>query len=76
MCAGSPLLFQHPGPVGCSPAVLHLCSEDPGALETERRGGCCTVCVREGEKEGEREGWKRKVGQDRLIGGVRDSNQA
>lgn len=34
MCTGSPLLFQHPGPVGCSPAVLHLCSEHPGASET------------------------------------------
>lgn len=49
MCAGLPLLFQHPGPVGCSPAVLHLCSEDPGALETEWKGGCYTVCVRKVE---------------------------
>lgn len=56
MCAGSPLLFQHPGPVGCSPAVLHLCSEDPGALEVEWRGGCSTVCVGEGEKKRGRQG--------------------
>lgn len=67
MCAGLPLLFQHPGPVGCSPAVLHLCSEDPGALEIEWRGGCYTVCVGEGEKEEESESWRRKVGQDQLI---------
>lgn len=68
MCAGSPLLFQHPGPVGCSPAVLHLCSEDPGALEAEWRGGFYTVCDREGEKQRWRESWRRKLGQDRLIG--------
>lgn len=28
------------------------------------------------KKRGEREGWKRKVGQDRLIGGIGDRNQA
>lgn len=75
MCAGLPLLFQHPGPVGCSPAVLHLCFEDPGALETEWRGGCYTVSGREKKKMGRKEG-EEKVGQDRLIGGAGDSKNA
>lgn len=69
MSADLPLLFQFPVPVGCSPAVLHLCSEDPGALETEWRGGCYTVCVREGEKaRGGRKSRRRKVGQDQPTG--------
>lgn len=68
MCAGLALLFQHPGPVGCSPAVLHLCFEDPGALETEWRGGCYTVSRREEKRWGgegrEGESEEEKVGQD------------
>lgn len=75
MCAGLPLLFQHPGPVGSCPAVLHLCFEDPGALETEWRGGCYTESGREKKKMGRKEG-EEKVGQDRLIGGAGDSKNA
>lgn len=70
MCAGSPLPFQHPGPVGRSPAVLHLCSEDPGALGTYREEiVTLNVSGREVGRQGE-------VGQDGLIGGVGGGNQA
>ncbi|TNN67974.1 hypothetical protein EYF80_021766 [Liparis tanakae] len=51
-------LVQHPGPVGCSPAVLHLCSADPGALAADGRGGGSTVGVGEG---GEEWGARRKT---------------
>lgn len=62
MCTGSPLPFQHPGPVGCSPAVLHLCSEHPGASEA-------VVLLRVPGRDLEEES---KVGQERLTGAAED----
>lgn len=74
MCAASPLLFQHPGPVGCSPAALHLCSEESRSVgdrmerrwpRSTRRGG---RREREEGREGETVGQGRPT--DRPTGGV------
>lgn len=74
MRAHSPFLFQHPWPVGCSLAVLHLCSKDPGVSEKDGEGAVVLYVSQRGTKKGA--GWKGKVGQDGLTGSCGDRNQA
>lgn len=61
MRAHSPRLFQHPWPVGCSLAVLHLCSKDPGVSEKDGDGAVVLYVSQTGRKRGRagREKWDR-----------------
>lgn len=56
--------------------ALQSCTCAPRILELQRQDGDGAVVQYVSGREKKREGWKGKVGQGRLIGGIGDSNQA